>query len=865
MKKFCLIITGLLLLAACASHPASPTTMPAILPTQASSPVVTRPLAAQSTPTPTHELPASTQTSSPPTSDIAAPIPHLTANTSFNPIGIQMLDPHQGWSVASDLQQDTHILRTQDGAQTWQDVTPPEPASTAQQNGKRLLPYFLDTQNAWAVYWTSDVEAGPVFNEKVWYTTDGGQKWQSSAELDTSAWEGGYSQPAYLEFTDTQNGFLALAHDPGAGQAPISIYRTQDGGANWTVAKEPLDQGDSYIDACCQTGMAFIDPLNGVVTKDPGPVSRTYFVWSRDGGVTWSNLEPPSADQQLFESGMCGTFSPHVGQPGILRMIVSCTQDAVPDSPPTAFLYTTSDFGESWTYDVLPDLPWDRTTWTSLQRSDQTQFLNSEAGWLFTTANYQNPDHGTQHIRTYLYHTSDGGVSWEPVGDLPGSGQFSFVDPQNGWAAMQDGELITLQRSTDGGKNWDVIPAVVSLTSALLPIATIPGPGAISHFQPDQAFEIETLTMIDSNLGWALTQTGPSDGHVLYTQDGGSNWKDVTPPEPASTITKTTKYPTAFFLDDRHAWVTYYPVDQAASGPALIWRTDDGGATWHTGQPLTPGTVEGSFTPSQFYFVDSEQGWLLMAHGAAAGSQPVTLYHTQDGGQTWPRILDILSPESADINTCCQTGMLFTNPSNGLITTNFGPDIRVHVSWSKDGGKSWQRQDLPLPAQLPIGAICGALSPVFTPPDSIYLLMECLNPDTPATEPVYYFYATSDFGGHWSSVPLPEPGRLNSEWRLDHRDHSIEFINPQIGRLSVTDFYESGNGKSQKLVTHLYQTSDAGQTWQSISKVNWGGEFSFIDANLGWAIARDYPQQYALVKTNDGGRSWAIIHPTILP
>ena len=792
-------------------------------------------------------------------------IQHFTAYTSFKPVEIHMLDPRQGWSVAVDSGQDRHILRTQDSGQTWQDVTPPEPASAPRQNGKHLLPYFLDSRVAWAVYWTTDQDTGPVFEAKVWYTGDGGQEWYSSSDIDTSAWEGGYAQPAYLDFIDNQNGFLALKHDPGAGQAPISIYRSQDGGVNWTIVKEPMAPEDSYIDACCQTGMVFIDPLNGVITKDPGPVAQTYLVWTQDGGATWNDQQPPPTDQMLFESGLCGTFSPTTITPGMLQMIVNCPQDASPNSPPSAYLYTTTDAGRSWNSTPLPDLPWDQAVWPSLRRTDWTQFLNSQEGWLSTTASYENPDLARQQIRTFLSHTTDGGATWTPIGEFPGSGQFNFGDPQYGWAVVQDGEYLTFQRTIDGGTSWEEIPAMVASIPAAQQITKISGSSEIPHFQQNQEFQLKNVKMIDAIQGWALTRTNPSDGHVMVTRDGGASWSDVSPPEPVANNSGNPKRPTAFFLDAQHAWVTYYPDTGTSYDPALVWRTEDGGATWYTGQPLTRGNIEGSFAPSYLYFIDDEQGWLLMVHGVAAGSQPVTLYHTQDGGQTWPLILEMLSPGGDAINTCCQSGMLFADPLSGLITTNLGPDPSAHVSWTQDGGKSWQRQDLSLLAGRSSEAICGTLSPVFSPPDAFYLLIECLNPAMPGDEPDVYFYATSDSGGHWTSISLPEPEPEGKEWQRYHRNHRIEFVNPQIGWFIVNYSSDSNDGKSQKMLTYVYQTRDGGRSWQPFSKVNWGGVFSFIDASTGWAIAQDYPQHYAFVKTDDGGLSWDIIHPILTP
>jgi photosystem II stability/assembly factor-like uncharacterized protein len=871
MQKWCYFIVFLLAISACTATPAnlSPTqsisapTTYTITPPPAEFTQTTQ-SATTDSPTPScvqSSLPTATPLSTINSND--APIQRLQNADSAGLDFIQMLDYMNGWGTTGRSFQDAHILKTSDGGRTWQDVTPNEPASTPDEDGKHVLAFFKDQEHAWAVFWTTNKDLGPVFNPQTWFTVDGGVRWQLSAPFDASPWAGGYAIPAYLDFVDLNNGFLALSHDPGAGQAPVSIYRTQDGGSNWDLQRDPADQSDSYLDACCQTGMAFIDPLNGVVTKDPGPVARTYLVWTHDGGVTWQNQEPPPADQALFESGLCGTTSPVAAIPtGMLRMVVSCLQGAQPGSPPHAYLYTSLDAGVSWTHTRLPDPPWNQKAWPYLRRADQIIFNNPEQGWLFTVATQENPDQAISEVRSYLYSTSNGGKNWQLTGDLEGAGQFTFPNRQNGWGLLQSDSNNSLLITSDGGARWEPIDPLITDQPSIGSVQnTIP----IAHLQSDQAFELDAIKMIDAETGWAITQTGAADGHILYTKDGGSTWQDVTPPEIAAGAAASPKRPSAFFLDAKHAWVTFYPANENADKPALVWQTEDGGQSWQAGDSLTPGELEGVFSPGYIFFIDPSQGWLLLEHGAAAGSQPVTLYHTQDGGDTWTLILDLLSPQSLPINTCCQSGLLFIDPLNGLITTSFGPDPRPYVSWTHDGGISWERQDLPPPSPAFAAGYCGTVSPVYTPPGPVYLILECQDPGKTSPVPMNYLYATPDLGKHWSILALPEPELQNGNWHYNRRDRMIAFSSSQSGWLFVTDFYESGDGQKQQMFTHLYQTSDGGGTWQPLSTVHWAGTFSFVDRNLGWAIARDFPDQYAFVHTDDGGITWQIIEPEIKP
>jgi photosystem II stability/assembly factor-like uncharacterized protein len=530
-------------------------------------------------------------------------------------------------------------------------------------------------------------------------------------------------------------------------------------------------------------------------------------------------------------------------------------------------MYGTSDLGQTWVHFGLPDPTWDQKTWSSIRRTDQIQFLNPQEGWLSTVADLENTDGSKMQTDSYLYHTQDGGNSWQSVGKLAGSGQFCFVDTRLGWVLLQKDSQNSLQQTTNGGKTWQIVnPSIVSYQTAEGQSNPTPNlqsstnSGEIEHFKSGQRIQLDTVRMIDANVGWALTQSTADDGHVLYTQNGGLIWEDVTPPEPASTNADARKRPVGFFLNAENAWITYYPSNQPVSSPSLIWHTQDGGSTWQPGNQLQQQGIEGSHYPIQFYFLDSQNGWFMLGHGAAAGSQPVTIYQTQDSGKSWQRILDLVSPASDGINTCCQSGMVFSDLQNGLVTTSFGPDPFAHVSWTHDGGKSWQRQDLPLPSKYLEQASCNTVSPLFSPPQTFYVLMECSALAGQTNQgSLNYIFMTTDLGNHWNSFPLPEPALESDGWHYNRRDHKIEFINSQVGWLFVTDFYESGDGQRQKMFTHLYKSIDSGQTWQALGTLNWAGSFSFIDQNLGWAIARDFPDQYAFVQTSDGGQSWKII------
>jgi hypothetical protein len=60
----------------------------------------------------------------------------------------------------------------------------------------------------------------------------------------------------------------------------------------------------------------------------------------------------------------------------------------------------------------------------------------------------------------------------------------------------------------------------------------------------------------------------------------------------------------------------------------------------------------------------------------------------------------------------------------------------------------------------------------------------------------------------------------------------------------------------------IYRTTDAGHHWDRVKTVKWDGQFSFVSPSEGWAVARS-DAEVALVRTLDGGASWALLKPII--
>jgi len=155
-------------------------------------------------------------------------------------------------------------------------------------------------------------------------------------------------------------------------------------------------------------------------------------------------------------------------------------------------LFWTGDSGLTWAEIDLPEV--------SVQA---VYFLDAAQGWLvsgpfLTSLTFQ------------LWHTRDGGMSWQGTGSLPVSEMLldahvvglDFISSQEGWlslrlASSSNFNLGSLFHTIDGGLTWEEL--------------SLPGGGAIDF--------------LDSHLGW--TWAGPQGDLPYQTLDGGLTWHPV--------------------------------------------------------------------------------------------------------------------------------------------------------------------------------------------------------------------------------------------------------------------------------------------------------------------------------------------------
>ncbi|TDI84792.1 MAG: hypothetical protein E2O74_04515 [Chloroflexi bacterium] len=354
------------------------------------------------------------------------PIARLDPDTLILITYIQMITAERGWGIGGLGGNSDHVFRTNDGGQSWMDVTPAEPVPEETDPSKSVVGYFLNPMTGWVAYYEDSTDPSPV-RFRVWGTTDGGETWSPSRAIELE-FLGTPDFPPLLGFEDADNGWLIARYGPaGMFKYPIYLLRTADGGKRWEMAITPAE-GD--LQSCRKTGVDFGSLMVGWATVADCPIVAPEVAVTRDGGRSWEPIMLPAPENRpaLFETELCEGHSPQLVSELIGVVAVSCRTGLKLN-----YIYTTEDGGASWESYLYP--------------GGELALLNPRITYAF----------GRQ-----IHQTVDGGRSWDFVKTVQWDGQFSFVSDQVGWAVARQGEALALVSTTNGGRTWNLLKPSIS-------------------------------------------------------------------------------------------------------------------------------------------------------------------------------------------------------------------------------------------------------------------------------------------------------------------------------------------------------------------------------------------------------------------
>lgn len=316
-----------------------------------------------------------------------------------------------------------------------------------------------------------------------------------------------------------------------------------------------------------------------------------------------------------------------------------------------------------------------------------------------------------------------------------------------------------------------------------------------------------TYDFVSPSVGWAVETTGPQgqagEFRVFKTTDGAKHWQIQL--DLRSSFTGF--FPVSVqFLDQDHGFIGVGdPFEQ-------LNRTTDGGVTWNSLRlPRDSASVDG------MAFSDASHGWLL------AGRQVSHLYETLDAGNSWQQLPEL--PAGA-------VGLTVRSPNEAWMGSA-ALDV-PHVYTSSDSGRSWQRHDVPAP---PGGSLtAGVVYQVFAdllPGAGVLVSDSCeCTPSGP------FDFTSLDGGLSWKYLP-PPPG--------------------EVAFQDVSHWWAMKG-------TSLSKSSDAGQTWTTVTNVlpDWQFVPHIMDSRHAWALLF-VAGGYGLAVTDDGGLHWtrAAVPPSV--
>lgn len=327
----------------------------------------------------------------------------------------------------------------------------------------------------------------------IYKTTDGGENWTKVYNSSTE----GLSD---VFFIDEKNGFAVGGSRPTQVGAYFksSVKRTTDGGSNWSN----LISGNGNI----VRSIRFLDASTGyaVTTNDFGYID---IMKTQNGGLQWSKLKWDYSEKYTGTGG--------------LRTVVCMDANQIIAGGDDGMIVKSTDAGASW------------------KLISKGQFASGQAGDITSTF---FADEATAYacFPTSIHKSTNGGINWKVLTNS-GFSALSFASANTGYAVGTNGRI---SKTTDGGTSWTAQTSTVTkyLVSAEFIsqdvgyvggesgtlLKTINGGSTWSKQTTGTLQDIIAIRFANATTGYALSKSpGSYNGSVLKTTDGGANWKQV--------------------------------------------------------------------------------------------------------------------------------------------------------------------------------------------------------------------------------------------------------------------------------------------------------------------------------------------------
>lgn len=364
-----------------------------------------------------------------PTTSSGAAIQLAPASQSNEVESIQAVSSDVAWSLVNGK-----LLKTEDGGRNWTDKTPPEAAA-----GPVVTSFFLDARQGWLVRFAQDGSSLELA-----YTGDAGRMWHKQTITPALLPPVEAIQDLALNFSDTDNGWLAVKLASGANFSLGSLLSTGDGGKSW-----------KRIDLPAAGKIKFFDEQRGWLSGGPGGHD---LYMTADGGQNWTAIQLVDDHQAPAGKVFYSLPSFNDGSNGIIAATVA------DEINPRIELFASQDGGLTWSHRGTIHLangeaPYGPVqvsaagpgTWILANPDDTRLYRIEQQG--FTITPFQ-PDGLPQGVQSLSF--ASGSDGWAQI--QSGSCSGSKLSPINSTSAQNSGFVCQLQSSlyktADGGVSW---------------------------------------------------------------------------------------------------------------------------------------------------------------------------------------------------------------------------------------------------------------------------------------------------------------------------------------------------------------------------------------------------------------------------
>lgn len=586
---------------------------------------------------------------------------------------------------------------------------------------------------------SSKIRSNVSIGRGVYKSTDAGRTWSFVGLRDT-----GQIASVRIDPNDPNTVYVAAQGDPFADGPDRGVYRTTDGGANWSkvlfvndglgaAALAMSPDNPKVLYACMWHGLR--KPWTIISGSLDGGIYK-----STDGGDNWTKLGGGLPDQLFGRSNVAISAA----DPRRVYALI--------EAKPGSGLYRSDDAGATWHavnesagiitrpfyYDTLGVDP---NNADIVYVGDENWFRSDDGGRTFRTMRtphgdnhdlWINPKNSLDMIQSNdggANVSLDGGQTWSSQLNQPTAEIYQVaVDnqyPYRIYGAQQDDDTVIVPSLPLGnGQEFRTGPGCE--TGPIMPSPLDPNvvygscKGQFSRLNlltsNEQQYWIGAQSLygnaasdlIDRFQRVSPMEISPNDPHVVYygsqylyrTRDGGVTWQRMSPDltaHPPGTQGASGE-PITRDATGEEVYSTLYSIRESPLQAGLIWTgsndglvfvTRDDGKTWHNVTPagLPSGGRVQNIEPSPH-----RAGTAYVAiYRYLLGDFAPYIYRTDDYGQTWTRLTDGHNGIAADEPTRVvredpvRAGLLYAG-------TEFGMYI------SDDNGATWQKFQMNLPA-----------------------------------------------------------------------------------------------------------------------------------------------------------------------